>query len=119
METTVAGLTRARIRHFISGVGCLALSLGAAVVGAKLDERAHLQRSAHAPAGHDVVSFLASALPATERMLAVLGWIALVAFVVALYHLWQWRGKGRRYRNQKHRAANELLRADFRRTGRT
>jgi hypothetical protein len=39
----------------------------------------------------------------------------LVVAGIAYYHFRQCCGKTRRYFNQRHRAANELLRADFRR----
>lgn len=117
METTVAALNRARIRHFVVGVGCLTLSVASAVVGSYLDERLH-PRGLFPDARGGLLWNMAHDLPPTERTLSLVSWVALIALLFGLYQLWQWRGKGRRYRNQRHRAANELLRADFRRTGR-
>lgn len=45
-------------------------------------------------------------------------WLTIFAIGGALYNLREWRGKGRRYRDQRRRVANELLRADFRRSSR-
>jgi hypothetical protein len=44
--------------------------------------------------------------------------VTIFAVVGAIYNMREWRGKGRRYRTQRRRVANELLRADFRRSGR-
>lgn len=93
VETSVRALRWARVRHFIVGILCAALSVTAFSARNRL-------------AGHHTSPLWVSAAE----------WTCLVAGGLAWYQWHEWRGKGRRCRNQRQRAANELLRADFRRT---
>ena len=121
METTVRALARARVRHFVLGVLFAVAAGGALRAGSTLDaKRAQAHRSAVAqlsigkrstPPGGAIEK-----VPASSSTITVLTWFALVCSVAAWYHLREWRGKTRRYHNQRHRAANEELRADFRRS---
>lgn len=92
IETTVRALSWARVRHFGIGVVCAVLCVTA------FSARNRLASS------HTSATWVSAA-----------EWLCLVAGGLGWYHLREWRGKGRRYRNQRQRAANELLRADFRR----
>jgi len=97
METTARDLGYARNRHFFYGV---------VFAGVTIALWQHARVLAAEPRSE------------SSRSLILIGWSAIAAALFAFYQLWQWRRKGRRYRYQRLRAANELLRADFRRTGR-
>jgi hypothetical protein len=89
VETTVRDLTRAIVRHFLCAV------LGAVVTVALFT--------------------VATSLAYTSSWRNVVLGLLVIAAIVTRYHFAEFRGKTRRYFNQRHRAANELLRADFRR----
>jgi hypothetical protein len=116
IETTVRALVRARVRHFVVGVGCGLLAVLAFNVHNRLTERMHDPRVRSVDSS-GVASRVADVLPVTQGSTSITEWTMLVAGALAWYHLREWRGKGRRYRNQRRRAANELLRADFQRCG--
>jgi hypothetical protein len=114
METTVQDLRRARLRHLLLGV-VLALAslliwrLGVAVaLMPGIGQRGVAVRASHFGIG----------VAPTERALEIITLVTATTTVLAVYHLWQWRRKTRRYQYQRRRAANELLRADFKATGR-
>jgi hypothetical protein len=113
METTVRALVWARVRHFVVGVVCVGLAYGAFTVRNELAERERRIAPAELDAG--LVAWVARRLPATDGMISGAEWMAIIAVGAAWYQLREWRGKSRRYRNQRLRAANELLRGDFRR----
>ena len=112
IETTVRALARARVRHFVVGVGCGLLAVLAFNVHNRLTERMHGPHVRGVDSS-GAAAWVADALPATQGSTSITEWTMLVAGALAWYHLHEWRGKGRRYRNQRRRAANELLRADF------
>jgi len=122
METTVRALRLAGIRHLVFG-----LLLGAAaLVLVSPWARRHtigpvLTRVAASTAQSSLSSASgASASRSARRVVTTaVEWLAIFAIGGALYNLREWRGKGRRYRNQRRRVANELLRADFRRSSRS
>jgi hypothetical protein len=87
------------------------------------------RRNALRPAVTRVAAWTAQSTPATgsgesatravrRAATTVVEWLMIFAVVGALYNLREWSGKGRRYRNQRRRVANELLRTNFRRLGR-
>jgi hypothetical protein len=117
IETTVRALVWARVRHLVTGVLCGLLATLAFSVRNRLTERVH-NGGVPVADGSGVAAWVAEALPSTSVSITVAEWTMLVGSALAWYHLREWRGKGRRYRNQRRRAANELLRADFRRAGR-
>jgi hypothetical protein len=117
VETTVRALGWARVRHLATALLCFVFVVVMLNIRTELAERMRAGVS-HGTATSVVSAWIARGIPATETVLAAIGWAAFVAGCVALYHLREWLGKGRRFRNQRRRAANELLRADFRRTGR-
>jgi|HubBroStandDraft_6_1064221.scaffolds.fasta_scaffold174359_2 hypothetical protein len=84
-------------------------------------------RSALGPAVTRVTSLTAKSSPsiaagisashsARRAATTAVEWLTIFAVVGALYNLREWSGKGRRYRNQRRRVANELLRVDLRRS---
>ncbi|HWZ60619.1 MAG TPA: hypothetical protein VNW46_16675 [Gemmatimonadaceae bacterium] len=89
METTVRDLTRAIVRHFVLAV------LGAVLTAALFT--------------------VATRLTPTSPLRDLVPPLLMISAIVTYYHFAEFRGKTRRYFNQRHRAANELLRADFRR----
>jgi hypothetical protein len=112
METTVRALVAARIRHFVLGIVLGAVAYGVLEIGAAVSARRHLV-TAHVAPAMTIWDFTARWVPATISSKAF-AWTGCVLALLALYHLREWLGKGKRYRNQRRRAANELLRADFR-----
>jgi hypothetical protein len=113
IETTVRALVWARVRHLVVGIACGLLAVLAFSVHNRVAERMTDPRAPGAD-GPGASAWIARALPAVPWS-TITEWAMLVGGALAWYHLRQWRGKGRRYRNQRQRAANELLRADFRR----
>jgi len=97
METTVRDLGHARIRHVLYAVVFAGVSIALWHYGQAL---------------------ASDPLSGSSRSLKLIVWGAGLTALSAAYQLWQWRRKTRRYRYQRLRAANQLLRADFRRTGR-
>jgi hypothetical protein len=122
METTVRALKLARVRHLVVG---LVLGAAALVLISPQARRSVLEpvvtrvtalTAQSAPGNASAVS--ASSRSARRVMTTAVEWLTIFAVVGALYNLREWRGKGRRYRNQRRRVANALLRADLRRSGR-
>jgi hypothetical protein len=121
METTVRALRLARIRHLVVG-----LLLGAAAVvlvspGARWHAIGPLltrvaARTAQSSPG--TASGASVSRSARRVVTTAVEWLTIFAIGGAPYNFREWRGKGRRYRNQRRRVANELLRADFRRSSR-
>jgi hypothetical protein len=114
IETTVRALGRARVRHFAIGVMCGALAVLAFIVHDQLVKPLRGTEVLRSDVG--IAAWVAHRVPATAAMVTISEWVMLIAGGLAWYHLREWRGKARRYRNQRHRAANQLLRADFRRS---
>jgi hypothetical protein len=123
METTVDELRRARWRHFALAIVFGAITLGATLLGSTLQTR-YDREARRAPAaatlgithaGKAGAARLGSVARSEPVIATAVMWVAIVSVVVFFYHFQQWRGKSRRFYNQRHRAANELLRADFRR----
>jgi hypothetical protein len=113
METTVRALAAARIRHFVLGIVLGAVAYGVLAIGAAVSARRHPVTGHVTVQAMTIWEFTARWVPAAIGPKAF-AWTGCVLVLLALYHLREWRGKGRRYRNQRRRAANELLRADFR-----
>lgn len=114
METTVKDLRRARVRHLLLGAALVVASLLIWRLGDVVaNPPSRRQRGTVVNANVSGIGF-----HSTQRALAMITLIVAVTTVLAIYHLWQWRRKTRRYHYQRRRAANELLRADFKATGR-
>ena len=111
MEITVGDLQRSRYRHLLwcLAAGALTGLLMRAITVMAAARRAH---GISVTTMHVRFGLAGSAFTIDRYDLAV--WGTLLAMVVTIYQFWQWRRTSRRYRGQRRRAANELLREDFR-----
>lgn len=121
METTVRSLATAIVRHAACGVTLGAAAISLFVIDLDIHDRYEsaigvLGAWRPGPPATDTLSRLADALPASAPTFTVVAILMLAAGLAAAYHAWQWDRKTRRYLTQRRRSANELLRADFRRT---
>ena len=120
METTVHALLRALIRHLLLGLLFVAAAIALFDVALRLAPREpHRPPLAFSRVSHPVTGPSAVApVPVHDVTLEAVAAFMVLSAALAYYHLWQFRGKTRRYLNQRHRAANESLRQDFHRTHR-